>query len=339
MIVNTKVTLLTPMVLTNYRNYISDYSEPSTKNKVQYQKAVNTKLQSIINASVSAGTSPSINTFTVPAIDIRNSFMRLFSSLETVNSIEEDLNTARRQIKKIIISDTSLQDQFYKESSSTDITVIASGLIKHYKLTFTRDSFRSKDFSITWDPKTETFNTKITPSKEREISSKIASVAEEYNAKTIAEFEAGIKNLKKSGAANFSELTVNVSYLGPNGIPTSSATMVKTEDDFIAGRFISSIDLTILIRREIGRRMRPVQPPSVPARPPIMTTRTGMFRESFTITALDYRRGVMNYFYLPYYDKNMEYGYEVSSLVQGSIRYVLQQRLRRQLNLIRELDN
>lgn len=339
MIVNTKVTILTPLILRQYRNYVKEYARVSDSNKVEYQKLVNEKLQSVLSATVSAGSSPSINIFTIPTEDVRNSFIRLFSTVEMSQAIEEDLSKSRRQIKQIIVSDSSLFETFYKESSSTDISVIADGLAKYYKLTFTKESFRSRDFSITWNPSTETFITKLSPKKDNEISSKVRSAADEFRAKTIAEFEEGLTNLKKSGLTSFSEFTVDIGYLGGNGITTSSASLSKEKEDFIAGRFVSSMDLTILIRREIRRRMRPTQPPSVPGRPPIMTTRTGMFRESFTITALDYRRGVMNYFYLPYYDKNMEYGYEVSSLVQGSIRYVLQQRLRRQLNLIRELDN
>lgn len=337
--ITSRVVILTPFILKQYKNYIRDYQKANNNNRVEYQKAVNEKLQSILNSTVSPGSAPSINVFSVPADDVRTSFIRLFSNIEASQQIEEDLSRSRRQIKQIIVSSSSLLETFYKESSSTDISVIADGVVKYYKLTFTKESFRSRDFSITWDPTTETFNTKLSPKKDNEIFTKVTSAADEFRAKTIKEFEEGLNSLKKSGVTSFSNFTVDISYLRSNGVPTSSAYLSKEQKDFIAGRFISSIDLTILIRREIKNRMRPYKPPSVPARPPIMTTRTGTFRESFTITSLDYRRGVMNYFYLPYYDKNMEYGYEVSSLVQGSIRYVLQQRLRRQLNLIREFDN
>jgi hypothetical protein len=328
--------IVTPMLLKRYRDYLRDYSNLNDRNRVEFQKAVKAKLNTIRGASAGRGQPPSVNSFSVSETLLRNSFSKNFSSLNKLESVEELLNKSRRQIKKIIVSQSSLEQQFYSESNSTDITVIADGQVNYYSLIFNKDSFLSRDFGITWDPSTETFNTKITPSKEQEIVRAINEVPFEYSAKTIREFEQGLSSLKRRGFANFGTLSIDVNYLSDKGIPTSTANIIKDDKGFIAGRFISAIDLTILIRRQIQARMRP-RSSTTKARPTKMTSRSFTFRDSFDITMLDYRRGVMNYFYLPYYDENEEYNYEVSQLVESSIRYILQQRLRRQLALTREL--
>lgn len=335
MVVSVQFDIVTPMLLKRYRDYLRDYTNLNDRNRVEFQKAVKAKLNTVRGASAGRGQPPSVNSFSVSETLLRNSFSKNFSSLNKLESVEDLLSKSRRQIKKIIVTQSSLEQQFYAESNSTDITVIADGQVNYYSLTFNKDSFLSRDFGITWDPATETFNTKITPSKEREIVSAINKVPVEYSAKTIREFEQGLSSLKRKGFANFGKLTIDISYLGDNGIPTSSANIVKDDKGFIAGRFVSAIDLTILIRRQIQARMRP-RSSTAKARPTKMTSRSFTFRDSFDITMLDYRRGVMNYFYLPYYDENEEYNYEVSQLVESSIRYVLQQRLRRQLDLTRE---
>lgn len=337
MIFSYKLQLLTPLLLKQYRDYIKSYSEASSSNKTAFQRAIKSNLSRVKGARVSNGDTPSINTFSVPSSKVSQAFIKRFSSLSKIIDVEQELANSRRQIKQVIVGQPDLLDTFYSNSDSTDITVITDGLIKHYNLSFSKSSFLSRDFSITWDPKTNTFNTKLVPSKEREIVNLINSTSTEYASKTIQEFEQGLTSLKKKGLASFSDMTVNIEYLSNNGIPTSSGTLVRDERDFIVGRFISALDLTILIRRRIQSSMRPQSFTSEP-RPPRMTTRTGQFRDSFEIRSLDYRRGVMNYFYLPYYDDNEGYGYEVSGLVERSIRSVVQERLGRQLNIIRQFN-
>lgn len=338
MIFSVQIKLLTPMLIERYRRYIQGYTQPDSRSKVEFNRVIRDNLNRVKGASVSAGGAPEIASFSVPRSKVRSAFIKRFSSLSEVADVETQLSNSRRQIKQIIVGEPDLLDDFFNNSASTDIAVIADGLVKYYNLSFSRSSFLSRDFNITWDPATNTFNTKLVPSKEAEIRNLIENAGTEYNAKTIREFEAGLNNLKRRGIANFAELTVDVSYLSNKGIPTSSATLYTDSKDFIVGRFISAIDLTILIRRKIQANMRP-QSFTSPPRPPRMTTRTLQFRNSFEIRSLDYRRSVMNYFYLPYYDENERYGYEVSGLVQRSIRSVLQERLGRQLNLVRQFNN
>lgn len=337
MIISFEVAQISTALLKKYRDYVAEFASTNNKQKVAVQRVIKTKLSSIPNASVGPGSAPNVSEFSVPESLVRDSFIKNFSSLKNLEDIETALDQSRRQIKKIVVEQPSLLQQFFSESNSTDITVISEGLVKHYRLNFDKSSFLSRDFGITWDPAQRVFNTKINPSKEKNIINTINSAVLEYNAKTIEEFEKGIMSLKKATSASLGSMTIDINYISNNGIPTSVASIFKDNKGFIAGRFISALDLTILIRREIQRRMRP-QSFTSPARPSKMTSRTFQFRNSFNITMLDYRKGVMNYFYLPYYDENEDYGYEVSGLVENSIRYVLQQRLRRQLGLTREFN-
>lgn len=97
------------------------------------------------------------------------------------------------------------------------------------------------------------------------------------------------------------------------------------------GRFASTAQLTSLLRLEVFSRMKKAGK----AAPPILTTRTGRFIENLDVVQVNYKNNVINYYSLPLYYSLEEYDYEVTDLIEGSLRAVTQKLYSRQFNLVR----
>lgn len=97
------------------------------------------------------------------------------------------------------------------------------------------------------------------------------------------------------------------------------------------GRFASAQNLTSLLRIEVLSRMKK----SGKASPPILTTRSGRFVENLEIAQINYKNSIIRYYSLPLYYRLEDYDYEVSELIEGSIREITQNLYSRQFNLVR----
>lgn len=91
------------------------------------------------------------------------------------------------------------------------------------------------------------------------------------------------------------------------------------------------INISSLVRGRTRLRMRRGggQP-----NPPKIYERSGTFRASIQAVA-NLRTGIVNYYYLPYYDSLERYGYQIQDLVEGSIRAIVRERFNSTFNLRR----
>lgn len=114
-------------------------------------------------------------------------------------------------------------------------------------------------------------------------------------------------------------------------IPRILATNYNVASKVKRGRFASAPQLTSLLKLEVYSRMKK----SGKAAPPLLTYRSGRFVENLNIAQVNYKTKVINYYSLPLYYSLEDYGYEVTELIEGSIRSVTQKLYSRQFNLVR----
>ena len=75
---------------------------------------------------------------------------------------------------------------------------------------------------------------------------------------------------------------------------------------------------------------------SNPASPPTLTYRTGRFIDNLRVAQVNYRNSIIRYYSNPIYYSLEQYGYDVSELIEGSLREITRSLYARQFNLIRD---
>ena len=115
-------------------------------------------------------------------------------------------------------------------------------------------------------------------------------------------------------------------------VPRILATNYSIASKVKKGRFASAPQLTSLLRLEVFSRMNK----GGKAKPPALTYRSGRFVENLTVAQVNYRTNVINYYSLPLYYSLEKYDYEVTELIEGSIRSITQKLYSRQFNLVRD---
>lgn len=98
------------------------------------------------------------------------------------------------------------------------------------------------------------------------------------------------------------------------------------------GQFVSAVTMTRLLQDVTKRNMRKG---SGPASPPVMTYRSGRFVDNLRVAQVNYKNKVIRYYLDPIYLNNEDHGYEVSELVEGSLRTITQNLYKRNFKLIR----
>jgi hypothetical protein len=98
------------------------------------------------------------------------------------------------------------------------------------------------------------------------------------------------------------------------------------------GRFVSAVTMTSMLRSVAKSKMRIGSNPAVP---PTLTYRTGRFVENLRVAQINYKNSVIKYYSNPIYYSLENYGYDVSELIEGSLRDITQRLYSRQFNLIR----
>jgi len=114
-------------------------------------------------------------------------------------------------------------------------------------------------------------------------------------------------------------------------IPRILATNYKIAQTTRKGRFASAPQLTSLLRLEVFSRMKK----GGKATPPMITVRSGRFIENLEVAQINYRTNIINYYSLPLYYSLEKYDYEITDLIEGSLRAVTQKLYSRQFNLVR----
>ena len=156
--------------------------------------------------------------------------------------------------------------------------------------------------------------------------------------------------LRSGGNKAINRLIAIAMSLEPGSTPVVTSLSYKMKDPaFIANiksrgqrrarkrpqqRFVSSAQLTALVRRRLGEKM-----PKGPRRGPplaetILTERSGRFRSSVQVIA-NYRQNVINYFYDPLYRVFNRTPRDPDDFVPDTIREVVQTLFSRQFNIVR----
>jgi hypothetical protein len=97
------------------------------------------------------------------------------------------------------------------------------------------------------------------------------------------------------------------------------------------GQFISAVTMTKLLQDVTKSRMRKGGEPT----PPTLTYRSGRFIENLRVAQVNYRNSIIRYYSNPIYYSLEQYGYDVSEMIEGSLRSITQNLYSRQFKLIR----
>ena len=185
----------------------------------------------------------------------------------------------------------------------------------------------------------------------REKSEKALFRYNEAPAVVSKEFSKYVRmRLRSGGNKAINRLIAIAMSLEPGSTPVVTSLSYKMKDPaFIANiksrgqrrarkrpqqRFVSSAQLTALVRRRLGEKM-----PKGPRRGPplaetILTERSGRFRSSIQVIA-NYRQNVMNYFYDPLYRVFNRTPRDPDDFIPDTIREVVQTLFSRQFNIVR----
>lgn len=150
------------------------------------------------------------------------------------------------------------------------------------------------------------------------------------NSLSFNKFEVGIPT-GGSIPLNFGVDATNLLNTLNTRLPKILATNYNVAKTAKKGRFASTAQLTSLLRLEVYSRMKKAGK----AAPPIITYRSGRFVENLEVAQINYRNNIINYYSLPLYYSLEEYDYEVTDLIEGSLRAVTQKLYSRQFNLVR----
>lgn len=150
------------------------------------------------------------------------------------------------------------------------------------------------------------------------------------NSLSFNQFEVGIPT-GGSIPLNFGIDASNLLNTLNTRLPKILATNYNVAKTTKKGRFASAPQLTSLLRLEVYSRMKK----SGKAAPPIITNRSGRFIENLEVAQVNYRNNIINYYSLPLYYSLEKYDYEVTDLIEGSLRAVTQKLYSRQFNLVR----
>lgn len=141
-----------------------------------------------------------------------------------------------------------------------------------------------------------------------------------------SDIEYGTKNIE----------TIRIGWNHTQSITQATGTLNIRIPTFKAPKPIaqtSIVDITQLVQGKVKQRMRRGSGEPYPSK---IYERTGTFRSSI-IAYADLNAKVVSYFYLPYYDSLESYGYEISGLVEGSIRTIVQERFKDKFMLKRRM--
>ena len=203
--------------------------------------------------------------------------------------------------------------------SKSDTSILA------YQIYFPRSSFTSDKFGVSYEADNEkrtfAFSYYLTNSFERNLKEAVQDNITKIALESVKDLK--YEYLKKEKQVRFgrkSSEKIDIYWAHSNSIPVANikTTIPKTKP--IASTMPSIIDITKLVRTRTKLRMRRgVGNP----KPPKIYERSGTFRNSIEAVA-NMQTDTINYFYLPYYSSLEKYGYEINTLVEGSIRAVAQ---------------
>jgi hypothetical protein len=147
---------------------------------------------------------------------------------------------------------------------------------------------------------------------------------------TVSFISKSMSNKNFSFDLNYVEGSV-VAYQGKIMVRSTEPKIPKKEEIDDRVKRDSIVDITVAVKTRVRQRMR--RGTGVP-RPTKIYERTGTFRNSVR-AYFNFKQRTVDYFYEPYYQKLERSGYEITNLVEDSIRSVVQAKFKTQVTTSR----
>jgi len=235
--------------------------------------------------------------------------------------------------------------RFHKEAynKAKNLTIFGkknSTSVIAYQIYFPYNSFKSDKFGVSYVAdnvsKTFAFSYFLRNSFENSLKKAVIDNVTRTSLDRFKDFEYEryTKTKKTVKFGKSSSETVDVYWAHSNSIPVVNITTKIPKQSRASPTTPRIIDITMLVRGRARLRMRRG---SGLATPPKIHERSGTFRGSIQAIA-NMQSSTIDYFYLPYYDSLEKYGYQISELVEGSIRAIAQERLGRQFILRKNIQ-
>jgi hypothetical protein len=239
---------------------------------------------------------------------------------------------------------SSIHEPAYQKSKNLTILSKTEGSLLAYQIYFPRSKFKApifgssigSDGTISYFLQTS-FEKQLLGAASRAMMAVDAEIMREQRelVKTIKSTDISFSNPVKGKKAKPKE-TIELIYYSTNSIPMSRGIPKSTtnlrlpadieEKDLNAPRD-STIDITLAVKNKVKQRMR--RGAGKP-RPTKIYERTGAFRGSIR-ASFSARQRTVDYFYEPYYQRLERSGYEITNLVEDSIRSVVQNKFKEQV--------
>ena len=239
---------------------------------------------------------------------------------------------------------TTIHEPAYQKSKNLTIFSKTSGSLLAYQIYFPRSKFKTPIFgsSISSDGTISYF---LQTSFEKELIGAASRAMMAVDAEIMREQRELVKTIKSTdiifsnpvkGSKVKPKETIDLIYYSTNSIPMSRGIPKSTtnlrlpadieEKDLNAPRD-STIDITLAVKNKVKQRMR--RGAGKP-RPTKIYERTGAFRGSIR-ASFSAKQRTVDYFYEPYYQRLERSGYEITNLVEDSIRSVVQRKFKEQV--------
>lgn len=224
-------------------------------------------------------------------------------------------------------------EAYNKAKNLTIFAKASSTSVLAYQIYFPKSKFTAGIFGVNYsadnDKKSLTFSYFLNNSFEKNLKASVQDSIVKANVRDFKKLK--FENFKstnitfgdrRKGGKFTGNETIEIYWPHTNSIPIANiiAKLPKRKSSVTSQPRI--IDITMLVRGRTKLRMR--RGSGMP-NPPKIHERTGTFRGSIEAVA-NIRSNTINYFYLPYYDSLERHGYEITDLVEGSIRAIAQER-------------
>lgn len=249
-----------------------------------------------------------------------------------------------------IKKDKELFNSFYAKAQFLQIVKKIDNSIEISNMFFPLSKFKIPPFKFAYIKNSKGFPRialSLNDSFENQLLSNLQKIPPIIHAKSIDEFQEDINNIAsgvKGKKYKYPKFAFKLLFEVPTGgsIPLGGAKVKykpssqKTTSLEKTNQFISAAQLTLMAQARVKENMRPLLFANQKASPPTMTYRSGRFVNSLKIASLDYKNSIIKYFYNPLYKRNEQFGYEVDTLIEGSLRETVASLYQKKFQLVRQ---
>lgn len=253
-------------------------------------------------------------------------------------------------IYNAIKKDRNLFNAFYAKAQFLQIFKKIDNTIEVSNLFFPISKFKVPPFKFAYIKNSKGFPRialSLNDSFENQLLSNLQQIPPVIHAKNVEEFKDDLDTIAlgvKGKKYKYPKFAFKLLFEVPTGgsIPLGGARVKykpaseKTTSLEKTNQFISAAQLTLMARTKVQQNMRPLLFANQKASPPTMTYRSGRFVDSLKIASLDYKNSIIQYFYNPLYKRNEQFGYEVDTLIEGSLRETIASLYQKKFQLVRQ---